>query len=184
MRVNDEIESSTRPRLSLKIGYFLSDVSRPGRGNTLIVPGSHLQDNIDLPVDGRSNPSGAVPLCVPPGSAVLIDRRVWHSRSINHSDFTRKVLWMGYSYRWLRPKDELTVQHLYPGLDTIQRQILGDRASNNGTYAPSEKDVPLRAWLRNFCPADEAWSHSNHSPSYRPDIPNTISTNQPEERTR
>ena len=29
MRVNDEIESNPRPRLSLKIGYYLTDVSQP-----------------------------------------------------------------------------------------------------------------------------------------------------------
>ena len=178
LRVNDEIESSPRPRLSLKIGYFISDVSEPGRGNTLIVPGSHLQDEIDVPADGRSNPPGAEPLCVPPGSAVLIDRRLWHSRSINVSDLTRKVLWMGYGYRWLRPKDEMTVAHLYPRLDAIQRQILGDRVSNNGMYAPTEEDVPLRAWLREVCPADAAWSHANQRQSFRPDMPNAISTDE------
>ena len=48
MRVNDEIESNPRPRLSLKIGYYLTDVSEPGRGNTLILPGSHLQNEIVL----------------------------------------------------------------------------------------------------------------------------------------
>jgi len=30
MRVNDEIESQPRPRLSLKIGFYLTDVSTPG----------------------------------------------------------------------------------------------------------------------------------------------------------
>ena len=64
MRVNDEIESDPRPRLSLKIGFYLTDVSEPGRGNTLIVPGSHLQNAIDCPQDGQSNPPGAEPLCV------------------------------------------------------------------------------------------------------------------------
>ena len=49
MRVNDEIESDPRPRLSVKIGYYLTDVSEPNRGNTLIVPGSHLQNKLDCP---------------------------------------------------------------------------------------------------------------------------------------
>jgi ectoine hydroxylase-related dioxygenase (phytanoyl-CoA dioxygenase family) len=93
MRVNDEIESHPRPRLSLKVGYYLTDVSQPDRGNTLIVPGSHLSDEIDCPNDGQTNPAGAEPLCVRPGTAVLIDRRIWHSRSANLSDQTRKVLW-------------------------------------------------------------------------------------------
>jgi ectoine hydroxylase len=154
MRVNDEIETHPRPRLSLKVGYYLTDVSQPDRGNTLIVRGSHLWDEIDCPNDGQTNPVGAQPLCVPAGTAVLVDRRIWHSRSANLSDQTRKVLWYGYSYRWLRPKDKMTVSHLYPRLDSVRRQILGDGLSNNGVYDPADGDVPLRTWLREHCPED------------------------------
>jgi ectoine hydroxylase len=154
MRVNDEIESHPRPRLSLKIAFYLTDVSEPGRGNTLIVPGSHLLDEIDCPADGVSNPAGAEPLCVKAGTAVLLDRRIWHSRSPNLCTETRKVIWYGYSYRWLRPKDAMTVAHLYPQLDPIRRQILGDGLSANGTYDPQDGDVPLWTWLREHCPED------------------------------
>jgi ectoine hydroxylase-related dioxygenase (phytanoyl-CoA dioxygenase family) len=154
MRVNDEIETSPRPRLSLKIGYYLSDTSEPDRGNTLIVPGSHLWDEIECPADGVSNPEGAEPLCVPAGAAVLIDRRIWHSRSPNLWNQTRKVIWYGYSYRWLRPKDEMSVAQLYPKLDPIRQQILGAGLSANGTYDPTDGDVPLWIWLREHCPED------------------------------
>ena len=41
-RVNIEMETHPRPRLSLKVAYFLTDVSEPGRGNFYIRPGSHL----------------------------------------------------------------------------------------------------------------------------------------------
>jgi ectoine hydroxylase-related dioxygenase (phytanoyl-CoA dioxygenase family) len=168
MRVNDEIESQPRPRLSLKIGYYLTDVSQPDRGNTLILPGSHLQDEIDCPADGVSNPEGAEPVCVKPGTALLIDRRIWHSRSPNLSNRTRKVVWYGYSYRWLRPKDQMTVSHLYPRLDPIRRQILGDGLSANGTYDPVDGDVPLRAWLREHASQDADWSHYGRSQSRPP----------------
>ena len=168
MRVNDEIECSPRPRLSLKVGFYLSDVSHPDRGNTLVVPGSHLHDEIELPQDGVSNPDGAIPICLEPGSAVLLDRRVWHSRSANLSDVTRKVIWYGYSYRWMRPKDEMTVAHLYPNLDPIRRQILGDGMSANGVYDPQDGDVPLRDWLSEHCPADADWSHHGRSQSRPP----------------
>ena len=85
MRVNDEIETNPRPRLSLKVGYYLSDVSDLGRGNTLVLPGSQLQNELDLPQDGQSNPAGVVPVRGPAGAAVIIDRRIWHSRSANTS---------------------------------------------------------------------------------------------------
>jgi len=168
MRVNDEIESNPRPRLSLKIGFYLTDVSSPDRGNTLIVPGSHLQNEIDCPADGVSNPAGSEPLCVKPGTAVFIDRRIWHSRSPNLCDQTRKVVWFGYSYRWLRPKDPMTVSHLYPQLDPIARQILGDNRSANGTYDPVDADVPLRTWLRENCPEDAERSFHGRSQARPP----------------
>lgn len=168
MRVNDEIETHPRPRLSVKIGFYLTDVSGADRGNTLIVPGSQLCDEIDCPNDGVSNPDGAVPLCVRPGSAVVIDRRIWHSRSPNLSEMTRKVIWLGYSYRWLRPKDEMTVAHLYPGLDPIRRQVLGDGISANGVYDPVDGDVPLRTWLREHFPEAAEWSHHGRSQSRPP----------------
>lgn len=168
MRVNDEIECHPRPRLSLKIGYYLTDVSEPDRGNTLIVPGSHLCDELDCPADGVSNPEGVVPLCVKPGSAVLIDRRIWHSRSPNLWNQTRKVVWYGYAYRWLRAKDAMTVSHLYPTLDPIRRQILGDGLSANGVYDPADGDVPLRSWLREHSPQEAESSPHGRSQSRPP----------------
>lgn len=163
MRVNDEIESTPRPRLSLKVGFYLTDVHESGRGNTLVLPGSHLQNEIDCPQDGKSSPPGAEPLCVPTGSAVLLDRRIWHSRSANTSNATRKVIWLGYSYRWMKPKDQMTVAHLYPTLDPIRRQLLGDAVSANGNYDPTAEDVPLRGWLQQYAP--EAASASPHGRS-------------------
>ena len=165
MRVNDELETHPRPRLSLKIGFYLTDTTTPDRGNTLVVPGSQLQDELDCPADGVSNPAGAEPICVPAGSAVFIDRRVWHSRSPNLRDETRKVVWFGYGYRWLRPKDQMTVSHLYPQLDPIRRQILGDGLSNNGTYDPADGDVPLRAWLKQHSPAEAEGRSQSRPPA-------------------
>lgn len=166
MRVNDEIENHPRPRLSLKVGFYLTDVSEPGRGNTLIVPGSHLDDELDCPEDGHSNPVGAVPLCVKPGSAVLIDRRIWHSRSRNDSRMTRKVLWYGYSYRWLKPKDDMTVRHLLDDDDPVRAQLLG-AGSANSVYDPVDDDVPLRGWLSENRSKDAAWT-KHPRPQARP----------------
>ena len=147
-RVNHEIESHPRPRLSLKVAYFLSDCSEPGRGNFWILPRSHLNDRIDLPEGGSGQPKGAIPVCVKPGAAVYFDRRLWHTASPNWSDVTRKVLFYGYGYRWLRTKDDMTVDHLWPQCDPIRRQMLGWSVNANGRYTPTDEDVPLRVWLR------------------------------------
>lgn len=167
MRVNDEIETHPRPRLSLKVGYFLSDCSEPGRGNTLVVPGSHRRDEIELPQDGVSSPDDAETVCLRAGSAVIVDRRIWHSRSMNTSDLTRKVLWLGYSFRWLRPKDAMTVDQVLPRVDPVRQQLLGAGLSANGVYDPQDGDVPLRGWLQEHSPDDAAWT-KHPRPQSRP----------------
>jgi ectoine hydroxylase-related dioxygenase (phytanoyl-CoA dioxygenase family) len=155
-RVNVEMESHPRPRLSLKVAYFLSDVSVPGRGNFWVIPKSHLRDTLDdKPTTGVGQPPGAVPVCVKPGTAVFFDRRLWHTASPNWSDVTRKVLFYGYGYRWIRTKDDMTVQSLWEKADPVRRQLLGDGVNANGHYTPTDADVPLRGWLREHSP-DEA----------------------------
>jgi ectoine hydroxylase-related dioxygenase (phytanoyl-CoA dioxygenase family) len=155
-RVNAEIECHPRPRLSLKVAYFLSDASEPGRGNFWIVPNSHRHDSLIRPSDGIGQPEGAVPVLAKPGTAVFFDRRLWHSASPNWSDITRKVLFYGYGYRWIRTKDDMTVQTLWPQCDPIRRQLLGWSVNANGYYTPTDEDVPLRVWLRENSPEEAA----------------------------
>jgi hypothetical protein len=154
-RVNVEIESHPRPRLSLKVAYFLSDASVEGRGNFWIIPGSHLSDTLERPASGEGQPEGAIPVLAKPGTAVFFDRRLWHTASPNWSDVTRKVLFYGYGYRWIRTKDDMTVQDLWEKSDPIRRQMLGWGVNCNGHFTPADDDVPLRGWLREHSP-DEA----------------------------
>lgn len=153
-RVNVEMESHPRPRLSLKVAYFLSDTSEEGRGNFWVVPGSHLRDSIERPADGHGQPEGAAPVLAKPGTAVFFDRRLWHAASPNWSDTTRKVLFYGYGYRWIRTKDDMTVQSLWERSGPIRRQLLGDGVNANGHYSPTDDDVPLRQWLREYSPEE------------------------------
>lgn len=153
-RVNQEIECHPRPRLSLKVAFFLSDTSEPGRGNFWVVPGSHLDDTQERSADGMGQPKGAVPVLAKPGTAVFFDRRLWHSASPNWSDVTRKVLFYGYGYRWIRTKDDMTVQSLWEQSDPIRRQMLGWGVNANGFYSPTDEDVPLRVWLRENSPTE------------------------------
>jgi ectoine hydroxylase-related dioxygenase (phytanoyl-CoA dioxygenase family) len=148
-RVNVEMESHPRPRLSLKVAYWLSDVSEPGRGNFYVLPGSHLHDRLERPTDGVSNPDGAMPVCCRPGDAVLFDRRLWHARSDNSSQVTRKVLFYGYGYRWIRTKDDMTIPpEVFERSDPVRRQLLGGGVNANGHFSPTDADVPLKVWLQ------------------------------------
>lgn len=153
-RVNLDIETHPRPRLSLKVAYFLSDLSEAGRGNFWVVPGSHRLDELQLPEGGHGQPEGAEAVLAAPGTAVLFDRRLWHSASPNWSDITRKVLFYGYGYRWIRTKDEMSVQGMWATSDPVRRQLLGWGTSANGFYSPGVDDVALRAWLEQHCPED------------------------------
>lgn len=153
-RVNVEMESHPRPRLSLKVAYFLSDVGEAGRGNFWVIPGSHRWETLERPTTGVGQPAGAVPVLARPGTAVFFDRRLWHTASPNWSAVTRKVLFYGYGYRWIRTKDDMTVQSLWPQSDAIRRQLLGAGTNANGYYSPTDSDVPLRGWLREHSPAD------------------------------
>ena len=91
---------SPRPLLSLKIAYFLTDVPTAEHGALKVLPGSHASDT--LPRD--QEPPGAVPLLVRAGTAVVLDRRLWHARGENRSQATRIALFYAYTYRWIRPR--------------------------------------------------------------------------------
>ncbi len=155
-RLNFDIETSPRPRISIKVAFFLSDCSEPDRGNFLVIPGSHLQDDIDLPDgDRRRDLAIGQPVLAPAGSTVFFDRRIWHSPSANFWDQARKVLFYGYSYRWLRPRDDVTVNQYWDDLDPIRRQLFG--ASPTGGYgytSPTDADVPLRGWIEQHVGAE------------------------------
>lgn len=66
-RLNIEFESNPRPRVSLKIAFFLTDTTDLDRGNFYVIPGSHLQNKIQFPEDVVSYPEGATPIRVKPG---------------------------------------------------------------------------------------------------------------------
>ena len=155
-RLNVDIESTPRPRISLKVGFFLTDVSQPDRGNFHVVPGSHLLNALDLPRDATAEHPRATPVCVNSGDAVFFDRRLWHAAGHNRSDVTRKALFYGYSYRWLRPRDDMTVAHYLEKSDPVRRQLLGESPNGGFGYtSPTDEDVPLKMWLAEHLP-DEA----------------------------
>jgi ectoine hydroxylase-related dioxygenase (phytanoyl-CoA dioxygenase family) len=145
-RLNKELETNPQPRISLKVAYFLTDTSELGRANLYVIPGSHLQNTLHIPEAGE--PAGSMAVRVRPGTAVFFDRRIWHASSPNHSNIPRKVLFYGYSYRWLRPRDDMSVGHYLEGCDPIRRQLLGVSLSGGHGYSsPQPEDVPLRAWM-------------------------------------
>lgn len=130
-RQNRELEGVPRPRMSVKVGYWLSDVSEPGRGNLKIVPGSHRLNWIDGPPRPDvewPDPADAIELCAQPGDAVFFDRRLWHARSDNYSDVVRKAIFIAYAPRWIVIRDaieEFQADAAFKGLSPVRKQLLG-----------------------------------------------------------
>ncbi len=147
-RLNQDFETNPRPRVSVKVGYLLTDTRVPDSGSVYVVPGSHLRNELEFPPGDESEPVDAVPLGLPAGAAIIFDRRLWHARGPNHSETTRIALYYGYSYRWLKPRDDMTVDHLLERCDPVRRQLLGDSVTGNHSFtSPRDEDVPLRAWI-------------------------------------
>jgi ectoine hydroxylase-related dioxygenase (phytanoyl-CoA dioxygenase family) len=155
-RQNRELESDPRPRMSVKLAYWLSDVSSTGRGNLTVVPGSHHTNWLPGPPKRDvpwPSPDGAKQVTVEPGDAVFFDRRLWHARSDNLSDVTRKCVFIGYTYRWVAIRDEvghLRGQPWWFRLNPVQRQLLGGVGRGDGDHAwgHNPEDTPLYLELR------------------------------------
>lgn len=139
------------PRLFLKVNYLLSDQSEPGRGNTQVVPGSNRLVGPPAQAEGAPHPYGAVELCGRAGDAILFEQRTWHAVGVNRSDITRKGVFLGYGYRWVRAMDYLTPpEALLPRCDAVRQQLLGVVTTPMGVYLPKDEDVPLRALWREW----------------------------------
>ena len=150
-QVNDDLfhdlgTQAPQPRLSVKIAYYLSDAHGDNDANMVVVPGSHVDPSLSAAVSDPP-PATAVPVRVGAGSAVFFDRRILHSSSANLGVHTRQVLFYGYSYRWFRPRDEMSVAAYLRRSDPIRRQLLGFSHTAFGYTSPEPEDVPLRAWL-------------------------------------
>ena len=150
-RLNLELEGDPHPRVSLKVGFFLTDATSSDRGNLHVIPGSHKTNRPEFPADENEEHPEATPICVDAGDAVLFDRRLWHAAGHNRSNVTRKAMFYGYSYRWLKPRDDMTVAHYMERADPIRRQLLGASPTGGfGFTSPSDEDVPLKAWVAEY----------------------------------
>ncbi len=142
-RMNLDMETpAPHPRVSLKFGLIISDATVSGAANLMVLPGTHVaaRPANDL---GR-DPEGAVEIIGRPGDAVIFDRRLWHSATVNTSSHRRSMLFYGYGYRWLRPKSDLDESRA-GNRHRILHQLLGASPSGaNGRYEPTDPDVPLR----------------------------------------
>ena len=107
----EDLRHSNLPRVSIKIGYCLTDFKQPRSGFTLFARGSHLIDT---------------PLPIPKGEA----DRLFHTSAPNLTDRVSKVVIFGYAYRWMggahramslvQPDETILAQ-----VDDVAKQLLG-----------------------------------------------------------
>jgi ectoine hydroxylase-related dioxygenase (phytanoyl-CoA dioxygenase family) len=137
------------PRLYAKIGFFLTDLSEPDRGNLRVVPGSHLSATPPAKDPETGDPAGAIQVLTRPGDAVLFEQRCWHAVGPNFSTLSRKNIYLGYCYRWMKAIDFLAQpDDLLAKASPVQRQLLGDATGQLSYYLPGTNnfaDVPLKA---------------------------------------
>ena len=102
-----------------------------------------------------------IELNVAPNTALLWRTQLWHCVTPNLSKRVRKVFYVGYHYRWLRPTDYIQQDPaLIARSSPIRRQLLGaldpsgDPLGSDPFWEPSSRywliknadDVPLREW--------------------------------------
>ena len=150
------------PFMEIKVFYVFSDLSESNSGNLWLMPGSHkrpLQEWREM--QGKHDLSQAVELRLKPGAAVLWRTATWHCVGPNLSDKTRKIMHVGYHYRWLRPADFIQqAPELLANSSPIRKQLLGALATGENPLGASpdfqphsqywitknSDDVPLKTW--------------------------------------
>jgi hypothetical protein len=147
------------PLFSVTFGFVLSDLSQPGRGAPRVVPGSHRHTNSPVPPDATgadAEPPEAVELTVQPGDCLILDRRLWRTPTGNRSTVTRKVLYVAFAHRWVRPLDDLSIDRSdawWANRTPIQRQLCGDGTHTANYWGVDyngqvDDEIPLRRELR------------------------------------
>lgn len=150
------------PFMEIKVGYYLSDVTEKNSGAVCLVPGSHKRPPQELRDLGYRVPEDQVyELNVRANTAMLWRTQTWHCVTPNLSHRVRKVMYVGYHYRWLRPTDYVQQDpELLLRSSPIRRQLLGALATEHHplgqdpSWEPSSQywltkdwdDVPLKAW--------------------------------------
>jgi hypothetical protein len=99
------------------------------------------------------DPDGALELTAGPGDAVFFDRRIWHARSRNYPEHTRKAVFFGYTYQWTAIRDAIApirVSDWFGQLTPVQQQLLGGIEGGNGDHAWGHypETIPLYGWLK------------------------------------
>ena len=145
-RLTNDLGHAAVPRAMIKCTYYLTDLTQPNSGQTLVVPGSNLlREGLDIPDGG--DPEGALEPQLEPGDCLLFENRTWHAGGVNLSSEARKVVMFGYGYRWTAPIDyRIQPDALLAKVSPMGRYLLGETMVETDEYQTSGGETPLRGW--------------------------------------
>ncbi len=146
-RTQLDLGQDNYPRLGLKCAFYLTDLSEPNSGATMLAPGSNLlKESIDI-ADGETDPPNALEPLLNPGDCVIFEYRTWHAGAPNFTDRTRKAVMIGYCYRWLKPMDYVKQEASFvEKLSDIERYLVGEEVDDTLEFQPQGGANPLNAW--------------------------------------
>jgi ectoine hydroxylase-related dioxygenase (phytanoyl-CoA dioxygenase family) len=135
------------PRHSLKIAYYLTDLSEPNSGATLMAAGSnHLKERIKIP-DGQVDPATRVEPLLKAGDCVFFENRTWHAGTANATNRTRKAVMFGYCYNWMRPIDyRQQSPEMIEKLNRMQRFLVGESVDDTKEFQVGGGANPVKDW--------------------------------------
>jgi len=147
-----KIMPDKQPRLTVKVGYFLTDVPDAEHGALEVVPGSH-KDSYIRSLNKEPEPN-THSILVPAGSVAMFDARVIHRRHDNLSGVARKAMFLAFTYRWVTSRDDSLMDHPdWPRWSPVRHQMLGDPTWE--PFYPRREDLPLAQWRIDAGPAPE-----------------------------
>lgn len=137
------------PRLLVKCAYYLTDLTLPQRGATMVAPGSNLLcGKPDVP-EGEVDPVNAVEPSLQPGDCLIFENRTFHAGTIHRGESERKAIMIGYGYRWVMPMDYVKQSDDFMArLNPLQRYLMGGRADDVKNFQPGGGRNPLAEWCK------------------------------------
>ncbi len=135
------------PRHSLKVAYYLTDLSEPNSGATLMAAASnHLKQPIAIS-PGQVDPASKVEPLLQPGDCVFFENRTWHAGAANLTARTRKAVMIGYSYDWVKPTDyRQQAPELVEKMSPIERCLVGEPVDDSKNFDFTGGANPIADW--------------------------------------
>ncbi len=129
--------------LQIKIGYWLTDLPHENMGNFVYKPGSHLDQYMEA-YDTHDKLPDQQAVVVPRGTMTIMHGSIWHMVQPNHTDITRKNLFLAYCPSWITNADRLTSDPAW--LETLNREQRIIMRSYEHAYSnakPPASEFPL-----------------------------------------